>query len=134
MDAGVQFKGRVLVADDNEDLRDLMALQLSKLGVQVLLASNGAEALSVASREAPDLILLDIEMPIMDGLEVARKLRASGFNRAIVAVSAYRDNENLERICAAGCDDSVTKPVKLEELRAVLTGRLDLAVGIKQNQ
>jgi CheY-like chemotaxis protein len=128
MGVGVQFKGCVLVADDNEDLRDLMALQLAKLGVDVLLASNGAEALSVASREVPDLILLDIEMPILDGLEVARQLRASGFTGAIVAVSAHRDNESRERMCAAGCDDSVTKPMKLEELRAVLTGRLDLAV------
>ena len=128
MDVGVQFKGRVLVADDNEDLRDLMALQLAKLGVDVLLASNGAEALSVARREAPDLILLDIEMPILDGLEVARQLSASGFAGAIVAVSAHRDNVSLERMCAAGCDDSVTKPVKLEELRALLAGRLDLAV------
>jgi|ERR1700674_276902 len=128
MDADVQFRGRVLVADDNEDLRELMALQLAKLGVHVLLARDGAEALSVTRRETPDLILLDIEMPIIDGLEVARKLRASGFTGKIVAVSAHGDDKSLERMRAAGCDASVNKPVTLEELRAVLTGRLAPAV------
>jgi CheY-like chemotaxis protein len=124
MDSSMPFKGRVLIAEDNEDLRDLMALQLAKLGVETLLAGNGAEALALASSEVPDLILLDVEMPILDGLEVARRLRANGFNGSIVAVSANRDSDSLRELRAAGCDDAVDKPVRLEELRALLSARL----------
>lgn len=119
-----RFKGRVLVADDNDDLRDLMALRLSKLGVEPLLASNGAEAIAMAAREHPDLILLDMAMPVMDGYEAARKLRSAGFSGPIIAVTAHRNDEELQRRLAAGCDDSIDKPLQLEELRAVLAGRL----------
>ncbi len=110
---------RILVVDDNADNRYSLRLLLD--GYDVLEAAGGAEAIALAQRERPHCILLDVQMPAMDGFEVCRRLRADETTRSIpiILVTAHnRDTESVVRGLAAGGDDYVTKPVAHQELLA----------------
>lgn len=110
---------RILVVDDNADSRYSLRLLLD--GYEVFEAGSGEEALAVARAQRPNCILLDIEMPGMDGFEACRRLRALEETRAvpiILVTGHYRDTESLVKGLAAGGDEYVTKPVSKQELRA----------------
>jgi len=122
---------RVLVAEDGEDNRRLVIHHLSKAGMQTSVASNGREAIdlalaSIRAGHAFDVILMDMQMPEVDGYEATRKLRESGWRGAIVALTAHAMSGDRERCMAAGCNEYMTKPIdrrRLVELVRELAAR-----------
>lgn len=109
---------KLLVFDDEQAVRESLRRSLSFNGYQVLMADNGAAALEMIHKEQPDLVILDVMMPILDGLEVCRTLRSGGDNRPILVLTA-RDGVS-DRVAGldAGADDYLPKPFALEELLA----------------
>jgi signal transduction histidine kinase/CheY-like chemotaxis protein len=112
--------GRVLVAEDNEDIRELVHVLLTKLGVESSCVANGLSAVEAALAGRFDAVLIDLEMPVMNGYEAVHVLRTRNYTGSILALTAHTEGPEVERARAAGCDGVVTKPVTLESLRAAL--------------
>ena len=119
-----EAEGRVLVVDDEPNITELVAMALKYVGFDVATASSGRDALSSVGDFRPDLIVLDVMMPDLDGFEVCRRLRADGIRVPVVYLTARDATEDKVRGLTIGGDDYVTKPFSLEELvariRAVL--------------
>ena len=133
-------EARVLVVDDEDSITDLVATALRYVGFEVAVASNGRQALERAASFRPELVVLDVMLPDLDGFEVVRRLRSDGVRVPIVFLTARDATEDKVAGLTIGGDDYVTKPFSLEELvarvRAVLrrtsggqeqTGRLQIA-------
>ena len=122
---------RVLLVDDNVDAAQAMKHVLELSGHHVTLAHDGPGALAAAAADPPELVLLDIGLPGMDGYTVAARLREAGHNRAaIVAVTGYGQEEDLSRSSAAGFDHHLVKPVDGSVLRKIVaeaSGRIPRA-------
>lgn len=116
----------VLIVDDSAANLKLFKVLLEVEGYEVRTASDGAAALAVLERFMPRLILMDIQMPGLDGLSLTRRLKAQDATRGIVilALTAYAMKGDEDRARAAGCDGYVTKPVNTEALAAVVAGHL----------
>ena len=116
----------VLVADDDPDIQNLVVLRLERSGYRVLRASDGQEALDLALSELPDLAVLDITMPKLDGCEVTRSLRAHAETVAmpVILLTARVQDDDVERGMAAGATDYVKKPFSPQELGARVTSIL----------
>jgi CheY-like chemotaxis protein len=112
----------VLIVEDDEDSRDMLSELVTMLGYSPLGAANAAEALHHMQKSRPNVALIDIGLPEVDGCEVARRLRASTGGDAIrlVALTGYSDGPTRETAAAAGFDDFVVKPVLPETLDALL--------------
>jgi len=112
----------VMVVEDFEDNRFMMRRLLEMSGYQVLEATNGIEAVEVAKRERPGLILMDLSLPLLDGLAATRRIRQEPELRdvPIVAVSAHDTADFHADALAAGCNDYVTKPIDFDQLDALL--------------
>ena len=112
-------KGKILCVDDEPSIREILHHVLTEEGYEVLTASDGQEALLVAVKERPDLILLDIMMPNLDGMETCRRLRAQPTTRhmRVIILTAYDMRERLEEAITAGADDFLGKPIDMTELR-----------------
>ena len=123
-DRAAARRRRVLIVDDNRDAADSLALVLEGRGHDVAVAYGGPDALRAAEARAPDVVVLDIGMPVMDGYEVARRLRARPDARAIVlvAVTGWGQQEDRLRAREAGFDHHLTKPVDPSELETVVDG------------
>jgi len=106
-----QVKGSILLAEDNQDNQQLFSLLLSKTGAVVDIANNGKEAVEMAMNTPFDLIFMDMQMPIMDGVEATRKLRQKGYTGAIVSLTANAMKQDRAACFKAGCNDYITKPV-----------------------
>jgi PAS domain S-box-containing protein len=115
IDEGAVSK-RILLAEDSVDNQVLISRILKKYGVNVEVANNGREALLKAAKERFDVVLMDIQMPEVDGFEATRQLRCSGFGGAIIALTAHALKEERERALRAGFDEYVTKPIDRNEL------------------
>jgi CheY-like chemotaxis protein len=117
---------RLLLVEDNELNRDMLSRRLGRRGYEVLLAGDGREALTVASDELPDAILMDMSLPEIDGWEATRRLKADPATAAIpvLALTAHAMAGDREKALAAGCDDYETKPVELDRLLAKLESLL----------
>jgi signal transduction histidine kinase/DNA-binding NarL/FixJ family response regulator len=126
--------GRVLLAEDNPDNQRLVAMHVARTGAELAIASNGQEAVTRAKVEAFDLILMDMQMPVMDGLAATRTLRASGYSTPIVALTANAFRENRDECLAAGCTDFLTKPIDRAALLAVLATHLKPAAAPAPNR
>jgi CheY-like chemotaxis protein len=109
---------KLLIVEDNELNRDMLSRRLARRGYDVLLAADGAEGVAMALAEQPDLILLDMSLPVLDGWEVARRIKGADATRAIpiVALTAHAMAGDEARARSAGCDDFDTKPVDLARL------------------
>jgi two-component system cell cycle response regulator DivK len=124
---------RVLVVEDTEDNRRILRDLLASAGYDVAEATDGAEGLSAAARFKPDLILLDIQLPVIDGYEVARRLKADPTMRGvpIIAVTSYALAGDEQKARAAGCDEYIAKPFSprhlLSTIRRFLPGDGSLA-------
>ncbi len=116
--------GTVLVAEDSDDLRALCVLYLKRLGLTVLEAANGRDAVELALKGAPNAILMDLEMPIMGGLEAVKSLREHGYSRPILATTAHAGEPHRTLALAAGCNDLLSKPISYAVLRAALDGAM----------
>ena len=110
----------VLVADDNEVAQRLCRRVLEMAGHKVLTASDGQEAVTLALANSPDMILMDVAMPVMDGLEAMRQIKAQRPGMAIVIASAHSMASDRERFLAAGADEVLSKPFRLTDLTAVV--------------
>lgn len=117
---------RILYVEDNEDNIYMLRHRLERKGIEVIVASDGAEGIAAAGREHPDLILMDLSLPVIDGWEAARRLKSSPDTQAIpiIALSAHAMTGDRERALAAGCDDYDTKPVDLKALMAKIEALL----------
>jgi len=106
-------KKKILVVDDNEDNREILVFRLQRLGFEVLVASNGKEAIETASQAKPDIILMDLRMPVMDGWEATRAIRQTewGKDLPVVAITAHAMEEDRRRALTAGCNEFIPKPV-----------------------
>jgi signal transduction histidine kinase/ActR/RegA family two-component response regulator len=118
------IEGTILVADDTPDLRQLLSLYLRRMGLEVFLAENGQQAVEVAISKQPNLVFMDMQMPVMDGIEAVRALRQRGFTGAVLALTAQSERDRIEAMLDAGCDGYVEKPVRKERLEAIVKGRL----------
>jgi two-component system, cell cycle response regulator DivK len=112
----------IMVVEDFEDNRFMMRRLLEMSGYQVLEAINGEEAVEIAKRERPHLILMDLSLPLLDGLAATRRIRQEAELRdvPIVAVSAHDTADFHADALAAGCNDYVTKPIDFDQLEALL--------------
>lgn len=138
--------GSVLVADDNAENRALAKATLEDEGFRVVLANDGQQAVEAFTREDPDCILMDIRMPVLDGIQACERIRAlpGGGDVAIIFLTAQREVETFDRALAAGGDDFVTKPFRPSELivrvrtafrlRRIATERSELTAQIKQQR
>jgi two-component system cell cycle response regulator DivK len=109
---------RILLVEDNEMNRDMLSRRLERRGYQVLIAVDGQQGLDLAIAEKPDLILLDMSLPVLDGWDVARRLKSDETLSAIpvIALTAHAMAGDRERALEAGCNDYDTKPVELPRL------------------
>jgi len=115
----VQSARKILVVDDEEFVRDILEQMFESNRYEVFYASNGYDAGKLAERERPDLILLDILLPDIDGRDVCRHIREEAFgkNCRILAVTALKSEEDVKQIFDAGIDGYIAKPFRIEELR-----------------
>ena len=107
------MSAKILIVDDSDTIRQQVGITLAQAGYEVIVAPNGESALAMAHSEQPDLILMDIELPGLDGLEATRRLKADASLRTIpvLALTAYAMRGDEQRCRAAGCDGYLTKPI-----------------------
>ena len=113
-----EFVPKILLVEDNEMNRDMLSRRLQRKGFQVLIAVDGAQGVAMAQADAPDLILMDMSLPVLDGWEATRQLKASAPTRSIpiIALTAHAMSGDQERALQAGCDHYDTKPIELPRL------------------
>ncbi len=123
---GRQDMVRVLLVEDNEMNRDMLSRRLGRKGFEVVMAEDGAQALEMAISEAPALILMDMNLPVIDGWEATRRLKAQTATAAIpvIGLTAHAMDGDRERCLQAGCDDYDTKPVDLARLLDKMASQL----------
>ncbi len=109
---------KLLVVEDNAKIRDIMRRHLALKGFEVVVAADGEAALALATSEAPDLIIMDLSLPKLDGWEATRRLKAAPATDAIpiIALTAHAMADDREKALAAGCDDYEPKPIEMERL------------------
>ncbi len=112
--------GRVLLAEDNIDNQELISIYINNAGAEVDIAENGLEAVTMAMKQAYDLIIMDMQMPVMDGMEAAKTLRARGYEGPIVALTANAFHEFADKCKDAGCCAFLSKPVDRQRFYQVL--------------
>ena len=119
----------ILLVEDNEMNRDMLSRRLVRSGFEVVIAVDGQQGVAMATSEAPDLILMDISLPIIDGWEATRRLKGDAGTKAIpiIALTAHALTQDREQAFAVGCDDFDTKPVELPRLLGKISALLDKA-------
>jgi CheY-like chemotaxis protein len=119
----------ILLVEDNELNRDMLSRRLARKGYEVVIAKDGAQGLIAATDGKPDLILMDMSLPVLDGWEATRRLKAEPGTRSIpvIALTAHAMSSDRAKAVAAGCDDYDTKPVELERLLAKIERLLQAA-------
>ena len=117
---------KILLVEDNEMNRDMLSRRLIRKGHEVVMAVNGQIGVDMASSESPDIILLDMSLPVMDGWTAAKHLKADPNTQdiPIIALTAHAMAEDKEKALAAGCDDYDTKPVEFKRLREKIAALL----------
>ena len=112
----------LLLVEDNELNRDMQVRRLERKGFEVLIAMDGQEGVEVATAKLPDLILMDLNLPVMDGWEATRQLKGAPETRGIpiIALTAHATSGDRERAMEAGCDEFVTKPIDMAQLVAMI--------------
>lgn len=119
----------ILYVEDNEDNVYMLSSRLRRRGFDVIVARDGAEGVEMACRERPDLVLMDLSLPVIDGWEATRQIKAAVSGIPVIALSAHAMAGDGERALAAGCDDYDTKPVDLPRLLGKIKALLDEARG-----
>ncbi len=117
---------KILLVEDNEENRDMLSRRLTRRGYKVVIAMDGEQGVTMAQSEVPDLILMDMDLPVLDGWEATRQLKAASATQAIpiIALTAHAMVGDRKKALEAGCDDYDTKPVEflrlLEKIEAFL--------------
>lgn len=122
---------KILLVEDNEMNRDMLGRRLQRRGFQVLIAVDGAEGVAKAEADPPDLILMDMSLPVMDGWEATRRLKAVPETQAIpiIALTAHAMADDREKAIEAGADDYDTKPIELDRLLGKIEALLNQGAG-----
>ena len=109
---------KILLVEDNELNRDMLSRRLARRGYEVVVAVDGEQGVAAAGRESPDIILMDMGLPVIDGWEATRRLKAEAGTSAIpvIGLTAHAMAEDRDRALEAGCDDYDTKPVEFPRL------------------
>jgi two-component system cell cycle response regulator DivK len=109
---------KILIVEDNEMNRDMLSRRLARRGYQIVIAVDGAEGIATAKAETPDLILMDMSLPVVDGWEATRRLKADAGTCAIpvIGLTAHAMAGDREKVIGLGCEDYDTKPVELPRL------------------
>ncbi len=118
---------KILLVEDNEMNRDMLSRRLAKRGFQVVAAVDGEEGVAMAASETPDLILMDMSLPVTDGWEATRRIRADlrTSHIPVIALTAHAMAGDRERALEAGCEDYDTKPVEFDRLLGKISHLLD---------
>ena len=118
---------RILYVEDNDDNVYVLKTRLTRAGYTVLIATDGAQALTIAAEEKPDLIVMDLAMPVLDGWETTRRLKAVAETKDIpvIALSSHAMAGDREKVLAAGCYDFDTKPVEIKRLLSKIVAILE---------
>jgi CheY-like chemotaxis protein len=118
---------KILVVEDNDVNQRILRRRLERRGFEVVIAEDGAQGVAMASSETPNLILMDMSLPVVDGWEATRQLKASEATRAIpiIALTAHAMVGDEQKALAAGCDDYDVKPIEIERL----LGKIDRLLG-----
>ena len=113
---------KILLVEDNEMNRDMLGRRLQRRGYEVVIAVDGAEGVAKAQTEEPDLILMDMSLPVIDGWEATRRLKVAPETRSIpvIALTAHAMSGDRDKAIEAGCDDYGTKPVEFDRLLATI--------------
>jgi PAS domain S-box-containing protein len=119
------LSGKVLLAEDNTDNQHLISQHIKRTGLELVIATNGEEAVELAMQEEFDIVLMDINMPIMNGIDATEMLRMTGYSKPIYVLTVSSDQEDVEKCLAAGCQGYLTKPLDIDKLFDVL----ELVVG-----
>jgi two-component system, cell cycle response regulator DivK len=117
---------RILLVEDNEDNRDMLTRRLERKGYDVIIAIDGEQGVALTRNENPDLVLMDMSLPVMDGWEATRRLKSDPHTKGIpvIALTAHAMSGDKEKAIAAGCDDYDVKPVELSRLLAKMEALL----------
>lgn len=118
---------KILLVEDNEMNRDMLSRRLRRNGYEVLIAIDGQQGVEMAAAESPDLILMDMSLPVIDGWEAARRVRENEATRKIpvIALTAHAMAGDREKAIEAGCDDYDTKPVEITRLLGKITALIE---------
>jgi CheY-like chemotaxis protein len=111
----------VLFAEDNADILESYSLLLESVGCRVERCTNGLEAVNRLESQTFDVVLMDMQMPVLSGLEATRRIRARGFTGPVIALSAHAMIEDWQQFLDAGCDDHILKPIDFDRLVTRLT-------------
>src|SRR4028118_523484 len=122
---------KILLVEDNETNRDMLSRRLLRRGYEVVIAVDGESGLSLAGGEAPALILMDMSLPVLDGWEATRRLKAEPATQhiPIIALTAHAMSSDRDKALEAGCDDYDTKPIELPRLLGKIENLLGGAAG-----
>jgi CheY-like chemotaxis protein len=122
---------RILLVEDNEMNRDMLSRRLVRGGYEVIIAEDGARGVAIAMSDKPDLILMDMSLPVIDGWEATRQIKATpGISRIpIIALTAHAMAGDRDKALASGCDDYDTKPIELQRLLRKMETLLTAAGG-----
>ena len=122
---------KVLLVEDNEMNRDMLSRRLIRRGFEVVFAVNGKEGVDLARSEKPDIILMDMSLPVMDGWEATRCVKADNATRSVpvIGLTAHAMSGDREKAIEAGCDDYDTKPVEIDRLVEKIQRLLGAAKG-----
>jgi CheY-like chemotaxis protein len=115
---------KILLVEDNEMNRDMLSRRLIRSGYEVILAVDGAQGVAMAASDAPDLVLMDMSLPVLDGWEATRRLKSDPATRGlpVIALTAHAMAGDEKRAREAGCDDFDTKPVEYTRLLSKIEG------------
>ena len=129
MVVGVHPVAKILLVEDNEMNRDRLSRRLERRGYEVLIAVDGRQGLELAQSAVPDIILMDMSLPVIDGWEAARRLKSMERLKAvpIIALTAHAASGDREKALEAGCNDHDTKPIELPRL----LGKIEALLGSK---
>ena len=122
---------KILLVEDNEMNRDMLSRRLQRRGYEVVIAVDGQDGVTKAQAEAPALILMDMSLPVLDGWEASRQLKAAPATGGIpiIALTAHAMSGDREKALGAGCDDFDTKPIELDRLLAKIEALLARGTG-----
>jgi CheY-like chemotaxis protein len=120
---------KILLVEDNEMNRDMLSRRLARAGYEVLIAEDGAQGVAMAMSASPDLILMDMSLPVLDGWEATRRIKTTAELRKvpIIALTAHAMATDRDKALEAGCDEYDTKPIELERLLGKIRTLLEAA-------
>ena len=120
---------RILLVEDNEMNRDMLSRRLQRRGYEVIIALDGQQGVAMAQSESPDLILMDMSLPLIDGWEATRALKSAAETKQIpvIALTAHAMSTDRDKALEAGCDDYDTKPIEFSRL----LGKMEALIGEK---